>query len=324
MKASDTLTRKASGVITRSAKASGALAAVSLGALQPRRGGRNGTVHAHKDRCQGKPHTWLYGTENAVCSVCGKTVPKGMATGQPDPKEVAGPRQYPEWITYVWHQDHEHTPERHVLRDVVRNANVLELVAVKVSYYGEAASPSYRWQLLQDPEANGHVTWNNSRDLAKAKGQARAALERWKHEQASKSGTRVKSKAKSKWRADRKAEALAQVEANRQVLLAHNLKQVLTFGVEEVRKMQAKERRRVELNQGGWHWMDEFSEPGAATSSLRDPQRNKLAEVRMDLPSGGYRWKLLKSKQTGWNESNYDARREAEAAAKALEWRLVS
>ena len=234
----DTLTRRASGVITRSAKASGALAAVSLGELQPRKGGKNGSANHWKLRCKGKPHTWLYGTDNAVCSTCGYTMLKAMATNQPDQEGAAAPRQYPEWITYVWHQDHEHKQERHVLRDVVRNANVVELVAAEVPMYGGTTRPGYQWQLLQDPEVHGYVSHYACHFLSGAKGQAKTAFERWKREQARKSEATLKPKADPK----RTAQALAEVEANRQALLAHNLKQVMLLGWEEVRKRQAKER----------------------------------------------------------------------------------
>jgi hypothetical protein len=70
------ITKRAPRQITRLMKTSGALRAGTLGDIQspPREPDfyfkKLGKTHEHK---------WLFGTANAVCCLCGKTIPKAHA-----------------------------------------------------------------------------------------------------------------------------------------------------------------------------------------------------------------------------------------------------
>jgi hypothetical protein len=66
---------------TKKAKRSGELAAGSLGDLQPEKKPpatfRNGFFRWTPRKAH--QHTWIYGTDNAVCTHCGHTIPKDQA-----------------------------------------------------------------------------------------------------------------------------------------------------------------------------------------------------------------------------------------------------
>lgn len=69
------LSKRPPKFIGRRAKASRAFAASSLADIQPP------TSNRHQDHFQARPwssheHTWIHGTAVAVCTKCGKTIPK--------------------------------------------------------------------------------------------------------------------------------------------------------------------------------------------------------------------------------------------------------
>jgi len=75
------ITKRPKAQYTKKAKRSGELAAGSLGDLQP---DKKPPADFHNGFFQYKPHkrhqhAWVYGTDNAVCTVCGHTVPKAQA-----------------------------------------------------------------------------------------------------------------------------------------------------------------------------------------------------------------------------------------------------
>ena len=71
----DTIQKKSRRFFTRLAKTSGELAAGSLGDVA-KPSSEDWRDHFQCTPSKRHEHIWLIGTQNAVCSVCGKTVPK--------------------------------------------------------------------------------------------------------------------------------------------------------------------------------------------------------------------------------------------------------
>jgi hypothetical protein len=76
------ITKRPKRQFTRKAKIAGELAAGSLGDIQsPKKAPFMGGTSFFKYRqWAAHTHTWLIGTDNAVCSQCGKLVPKAELT----------------------------------------------------------------------------------------------------------------------------------------------------------------------------------------------------------------------------------------------------
>jgi hypothetical protein len=66
--------RRANPVLTRAKKTAGALGASSLGQAVT-----SGTARFPRSTPCRDEHSWLFGTDNAVCSQCGTTVSKNLA-----------------------------------------------------------------------------------------------------------------------------------------------------------------------------------------------------------------------------------------------------
>lgn len=75
----DVIHKRSRKFFTRSEKVSGALAAGSIGDIvKPSSDDWRKHYQCHPNKKH--EHAWLFGTISAVCSICGKTVPKGEVT----------------------------------------------------------------------------------------------------------------------------------------------------------------------------------------------------------------------------------------------------
>jgi len=268
--------------LTRSAKASGALAASSLGSLLPSKGG-----YRWKS-CKGKPHAWLMGTDNAVCSVCGRTVPKGEASNQPDPEEVTGPRQYPDWIVHVWRKEPAASgSERWILRNVKRGADVAELTCA-------ADGSTYRWWLLQDPSINSDKErhrWLRSVNSIKSRVVSVAKAWQWKCDQA-REAPKVKRALQAQFEARRAA-----ILATQEALRRHTLQRTLRLGAETVLK---EAKLRAENPNSNWTWA--YDQGAVFKRRLLDPHGKEWAAVDLDPDACGsmrYLWSLTDDASIG-------------------------